>query len=158
MKRALWWVALSVLLSCGANEPRVVVSVTGDGGDDLVRVRVLVRECGKNQFALLRDIDVNEAAPSEPFDAAVVPGKIFYVWVQAWETCQVEGECPDENVAPAGSCICVDGQRTEGEKITREACSRWLRATDGVTEVPLRLGPVRGACPPEQLDSCEALE
>lgn len=156
MKRALLLCAL--LLSCGANEPRVVVSVTGDGGDDLVRVRVLVRECGKNQFALLRDIDVTETPPKEPFDAAIVPGKIFYVWVQAWEECQVEGECPDEENATPGTCVCVDGAASSGEKITSEACSRWLKATDGVTEVPLRLGPVRGACPPMQLDSCDALE
>jgi hypothetical protein len=159
MKRALALCLFAwCLSSCGADEPRVVVSVTGPTGDDLVRLRLLVRECGENRFALLKDLDTREPPPAEPFDAAVVPGRIFYVWMQAWEECTIDPqECPDENMAPAGTCLCFDGDPV-GQKLTGEACSQWLRATDGVTEVSLRLGPVRGSCPPPPLDSCEELE
>jgi hypothetical protein len=56
-----------------------------------------------------------------------------------------------------GDCVCFDGVPI-GQKMTNEACSRWLQAKDGVTEVPLRLGPVRGSCPPAALNSCDMLE
>jgi hypothetical protein len=162
MTRALFAASLLLLpcaaSACGADLPRVVVSVTGEGGDDLVRLRLLVRECGENRFALLRDFDTSLPAPADPFDAAVVPGRIFYVWIQAWESCTLTGPCPDENSSPAGTCLCVEDGDPPAQKLTHEACSRWLRASEGVTEVPLRLAPVRGSCPPEALESCDELE
>src|SRR5262245_13221659 len=103
----------ALAIACGASEPRVVVSVTGNGGADLVRLRWLLRECGESRFALLRDIDTNGPAPVDPFDAAVVPGRSFYVWIQAWESCTLAGPCPNENTSPAGTCLCFDGVPSE---------------------------------------------
>jgi hypothetical protein len=145
------------ILSCGS-DPRVVVSITGPAPDELVRVRLLVRECGESRFALLHDIDTRGDITLEPLEAAVVPGKTFYVWVQAWSECSITPDmCPDENTAMPGTCLCFDGDPL-GQKLESEACSRWIRAEEGVTEVPLRLGPLSGDCPPEPLEDCAVLE
>lgn len=146
-RRALALVActLASASACESEPPRVVVRVSPQTFEASSRLRVIVRECGKEELALVEDVSPSASSGTvEQLEAALLPAKTFYVWLQLWHPCEAT-TC--KNDALPGECACLPEETPTAQRIEEEACSPWITAP---TDVTLSLHPI-GGCPPDPI-------
>lgn len=151
------------LAACSPEPPTLAVKLELDNGltfDDLSRLRLITRSCTDERLAVASDLSLASRpgeGSRESFEAEVVPGEAFYVWLQAWRAC-TERLCVAETSANKGDCICFGELNPPVQQMVGDACTDWTVLQEGTRNIDLTLtSTVNSTCPPPKPRDCTVL-
>jgi len=165
MNVSRWFlIAVIALFACSPEPPTLSVKLelepSGLTYDDLERLRLITRSCEDERLALASDLSLASRAGEgsrQSFDAEVIPGEAFYVWIQAWRACPTT-QCEPEATAKKGDCICFSDLNPPVQQMVGDACTDWLLLEEGLRNETLTLTSTgASSCPPAKPRDCTTI-